>query len=137
MYKINIFQILKNKYKQIFIKHKSMTSDAYAREYMNNLHNKNQYSNKLAAPGNFVDNRNLAKIIYNRRNNSTDIRKEKIGKEINDYPQNIDNNDNDALLSKLVTQVPKNGNLNMINTSRPSTGAVNQELKVGSDAAMK
>ncbi len=114
-----------------------MTSEAYSREYIDNINRKNQYTAKLAAPGNFVDNKNLAKIIYNRRNNSTDIRKEKIGKEINDYPQNYDNNDNDALLSKLVTQVPKNGSLNIMNSSRPNTGAVNQDLKMGSEAAMK
>lgn len=114
-----------------------MTSEAYSREYIDNINRKSQFTAKLAAPGNFVDNRNLAKIIYNRRNNSTDIRKEKIGKEINDYPQNYDNNDHDALLSKLVTQVPKNGNLNIVNSSRPNTGAINQDLKMGSDAAMK
>lgn len=114
-----------------------MTSDAYTREYIDNINKKNQYTAKLAAPGNFVDNKNLAKIIYNRRNNSTDVRREKLGKENNDYQQNYENNDNDALLSKLVTQVPKNGNLNLVNTSRPNTGAVNQDLKMGSDAAMK
>ncbi len=114
-----------------------MTSDAYAREYIDNINRKNQYTGKLASPGNFVDNRNLAKIIYNRRNNSSDIRREKTGKEINDYAQNQESNDNEALLSKLVTQVPKNGNLNIINTSRPNTGAINQDLKMGSDSAMK
>ena len=114
-----------------------MTSDAHAREYIDNINRKNQFTSKLAAPGNFVDNRNLAKIIYNRRNNSTDIRKEKIGKEMNDHPQNYDKYDNDALLSKLVTQVPKNVNLNLINTTRPNTGAINQDLKMGSDTAMK
>lgn len=114
-----------------------MTSDAYAREYINNLNSKNQLTKKIAPPGNFVDNKHLAKIIYNKRNNSTDLRRDKISKETNDYPQNHDNYDNNALLSKLVTQVPKNWNLNNINTSRPNTGAGNQDLKIGSDTAMK
>jgi len=114
-----------------------MTSDVYNRESIDNSNATNQYTSKLAAPGNFIDNKNLAKIIYNRRNNSTDIRIEKIGKEMNDFSQKNENNDNDALLSKLVTQVPKNANLNLINTTRPITGAINQELKVGNNNAMK
>jgi len=114
-----------------------MTSDVYARDYIDNINKKNQYAGKLPAPGNFIDNRNLAKIVYNRRNNSTDIRREKIGKEMNDYQQNYENNDNDALISKLITQAPKNGTLNMKNNSRPNTGAMNQDLKMGSEAAMK
>lgn len=117
-----------------------MSSQLYSKEFMDNINRKNHFSTKLAAPGNFVDNRNLAKLVYNRRNNSSDIRKEKIGKEINDLQQinYLDNNDNDALLSKLITQVPKNGNTNSIkNNLRPNTGAINQEPKTSNDGSLK
>jgi len=114
-----------------------MTSDLYSREYIDNINRKNQFTAKLVPPGNFVDNRNLAKIIYNRRNNSSDIRKEKMGKEMYDYQQGYENNDNEALLNKLVTQVPKNGNMNLKNNLRPITGALNQEMKVSNEASMK
>jgi hypothetical protein len=114
-----------------------MSSDSYAREYMDNINKKNQFTNKLPAPGNYIDNRNLAKIVYNRRNNSTDIRREKTGKEMNDYQQNNENNDNDALISKLITQAPKNGMNSIKNNSRPNTGAMNQDLKMGNESSMK
>jgi hypothetical protein len=113
-----------------------MSSDTYTRNYIDNMNKKNNINNnnaKISTAGNYIDNKNLAKIVHNRRNNSSDIRKEKIGRENNLYLQdnNNNNNDNDAL-SKLVTQVPKNGNI-----SRPSTGAVNIDTKGNSDYSMK
>lgn len=111
-----------------------MSSDTYTRNYIDNMNKKNN-TNKLGNSGNYIDNRNLAKIVHNRRNNSSDIRKEKIqnGKE----NLNIqDPSDNDAL-SKLVTQVPKNNNITTKNISRPSTGAVNIDTRGTSDYSMK
>jgi hypothetical protein len=114
-----------------------MSSDTYTKNYIDNMNKKNNINNnngKITTAGNYIDNKNLAKIVHNRRNNSSDIRKEKIGRENNLYLQdnnNNINNDNDAL-SKLVTQVPKNGNI-----SRPSTGAINTDNKGASDYSMK
>ena len=110
-----------------------MSSDTYTRNYIDNMNKKNNNNSKVASNGNYIDNRNLAKIVHNRRNNSSDIRKEKIGKESNVNMQ--DNGDNDAL-SKLVTQVPQKGNVTK-NISRPSTGAVNVDTKGTSDYSMK
>ena len=110
-----------------------MSSDNYSNNYIDNMNRKNT-NNKVGTNPNYVDNRNLAKIVHNRRNNSSDIRKEKIGKESNLNLQ--DNNDNNAL-SKLVTQVPKNSNMNIKNISRPSTDAVNMDNKSATDNSMK
>jgi hypothetical protein len=116
-----------------------MSSDTYTRNYIDNMNKKNNNNNNNlvgGTPGNYIDNKNLAKIVYNRRNNSSDIRKEKIGKDNNVYLQ--ENNETD-LLSKLVTQVQKNANTNITtkNISRPSTGAVNVDTKGTSEYAMK
>ena len=101
----------------------SISPDSYStRNYIDNLNRKN--NNKA---NNYIDNKNLAKILHNRRNNSSDIRKEKIGKE-----SNLNLPDENEALSKLVTQVPKNGHV-----SRPSTGAVGIDVKNTSDYSMK
>jgi hypothetical protein len=79
-------------------------------------------------PRNYNDNKNLSKIVHNRRNYSSDIRKEKFGRanmnddynENNEFNNNY--NDNEAI-SKLVTQVPKN-------SIRPNTGEIEAKIQV-------
>ena len=105
-----------------------MTSDVYSREYYENINKKNQYTINITPPANINENKNLSKILYNRRNNSSDIRR----KNNNIFQQNnADNNDNDHLLSKLVTQAPKN---NIKNQIRSLSGGLVQDPKYGNDA---
>ena len=105
-----------------------MTSELYSREAMNIINKNNQYSSKLMNSGNISDIKNLNYIVNDRRNNSSDVKREKIGKDQqNINNNNLNKNDNDKLLSKFITQMPQN-------SSRPLTVSNNLGLVVDNDS---